>query len=67
MPMSDEQLAAYVISWETRSSHGDVLYSGVRRVFAENAQVAKERLLRDLAVELQRPADSIDIGDVRQL
>jgi hypothetical protein len=65
--MNNEQLAAYVISWERRSSHGAVLYSGARRVLAGNAQEAKERALRDLADELRMSPDTIDIVDVRRL
>ena len=63
----DPQSAAHVITWEARSAHGAVLYSGVRRVFAENAQEAKERALRDLACELRMSPESIDILDVRRL
>lgn len=65
--MSNEQLAPYAIMWETKRSSGTIYYSGARRVFAQNAEHAKERARSELASYLGLSPESIEILEVRRL
>lgn len=60
----DLNLSPYAITWEAKRPSGAAHYSGAIRLFAQDAEDARERTQNELAIHLGLPPESVEILEV---